>query len=688
MTATAIAPPKASPTSGFRPEIQALRALAVLGVVLFHLWPGRLTGGYAGVDVFFVISGYLITSHLAKEVAATGRVALSRFWARRIRRLLPAALTLLVLTVGATYLWMPRSLWTQHLWEIIASATYWQNWRLTAEAVDYLGAENNPSSVEHYWSLSVEEQFYILWPLLLVAALLIARRLGADNRRVFVAMLTLVGVVGLAVSIWLTAVDPAAAYFVTPTRVWEFAAGGLLAFLPAATARLRGRARVTIAWAGWAAIGLTFVLYTPRTPFPGWTALLPVLGTAAVIWAGSFDRGPLARITAWRPVQFTGDVSYSLYLWHWPIIVIAPYALDRPASLPGNLAILASCFILAAASKRLIEDPARASAWLRSRTGITYAAAVVAMAVTVAFAAWGLVVARDSLADSEERTTRLLGRADGCFGAAAVLGGAQPCEDPDLEGVLLPAPAAILEDTGDAYACYDQDPSGNLQTCTYGSTREDALRIALVGNSHAASLVPGLLDELESAQWSMDTFLSRGCEWRAVAPDDEDCVEHREALQGAMEGGDYDAILVSERRSVGLPADATNPSAALHADAWAPVLASGVPIIALADNPLMTDAALDCIARADGYDAAVGCGVSREDGLGTSDPLIEAVDLAGAGASLIDYTDMYCDDTWCPAVIGHVIAYRDHSHITATFSRTLAPFLVEDVEAILAARAR
>ncbi|WP_296664759.1 acyltransferase family protein [Demequina sp.] len=687
MTTTAATRSKAGPTAGFRPEIQALRALAVLGVVLFHLWPGRLTGGYAGVDVFFVISGYLITSHLAREVTRTGRIALSRFWARRVRRLLPAALSVLVLTTAATYLWVPRSLWTQHLWEVIASATYWQNWRLTAEAVDYLGAENNPSSVEHYWSLSVEEQFYLLWPLLLVGALILARRLGVDNRRVFMVMLALVGAVGLTTSIWMTATNPAAAYFVTPTRVWEFAVGGLLAFAPAATARLGDRGRAATAWAGWAAIAVTFVLYTPRTPFPGWTALLPVLGTAAVIWAGSFERGVLARVTGWRPVQYTGDVSYSLYLWHWPFIVIVPYALDRPPSFLGNVAILVVCYVLAGLSKRFIEDPARDGALLRNRTGRTYAFAVVSMAVTVAFAAWGIVAAQGSLTDSEERTTELVGRTEGCFGAAAVLGGEQPCVDPELDGVLLPEPAAILEDTGDAYACYDQSPGASVQTCTYGSTAPDALKVALIGNSHAASLLPGLMDQLDTANWTLDTYLSRGCEWQAPRPDDAECAEHRQALQQAMEGGGYDLILVSERRSLTIPAGDPNPAAALHAQAWAPLLEQGVPIVAVADNPVMTDTSLDCIARADGFDSASECGVARSDGLGTSDHLPEAVELAGDGAYLVDYTDLYCDESWCPAVIGHVIAYRDRTHITATFSRTLAPFLVADVQDILASHA-
>jgi len=687
MTAATVTARQPATSTGVRPEIQALRAVAVLGVVLFHLWPGRLTGGYAGVDVFFVISGFLITSHLAREVAAQGRVRLARFWARRIRRLLPAALLVLGLTAAATYLWVPRALWPQHLWEVVASATYWQNWRLTAEAVDYLGAENAPSSVEHYWSLSVEEQFYLVWPLLLVAALAIARRMRLAHTRVFVGALGLVGVGGLATSVIVTATDPAAAYFITPTRVWEFAAGGLLAFVPAAASRLSERGRRAVAWAGWAAIGATFVLYTPSAPFPGWTALVPVLGTVAVIWAGSTDGGLLDRLTGWRPVQVTGDVSYSLYLWHWPIIVIAPYALDRGPSLPGNVAILGACYLLALVSKRYIEDPARTSATLSRRTGLTYALGAAGMAAVVAFAAWGLLATRADLEESERLTDELtsVGTASaGCFGAAAVLGGVDPCVDPALDGVLLPEPGAIKADTGIAYQCYDQSPGAEVKTCMYGSERADALRVAVAGNSHAASLLPGLLDQAADANWSIDTFVARGCVWQAVVPDDE-CAEHREALQEAMETGGYDVILVAERRSLDIPAGDPNPVSGLHAEAWAPVLASGTLVVAVADNPIIPESMLDCIATGDGLEGVRACGIPRETAFATSDQLVEAVGMAGAGAHLVDYSDVYCHGSWCPAVVGNAIVYRDTHHITATFSRTLGPFLVEDVERIVAA---
>lgn len=161
-------------TDAKRLDIQGLRALAVLLVVIYHLWPGRLTGGYVGVDVFFVISGYLITAHLVKEAAQSGTVALGRFWARRVRRLLPAAFTVLIACAVVALFVLPAAQRAQNLREIGASALYVQNWLLAFDSIDYLGAENQASVVQHYWSLSVEEQFYLVWPVLIVIALAVA----------------------------------------------------------------------------------------------------------------------------------------------------------------------------------------------------------------------------------------------------------------------------------------------------------------------------------------------------------------------------------------------------------------------------------------------------------------------------------------------------------------------------------
>ena len=237
-----------------RREIQGLRAVAVLLVVLFHLWPGRVPGGYIGVDVFFVISGFLITSLLLRELDRSGSVSLGQFWARRLRRLLPASYLVLAVSAVGTLLFVPRLVWEQFFGEILGAGLYVENWVLAVNSVDYLAAENSPSPAQHYWTLSAEEQFYLVWPLLVLLGIWLARRAtrrsgvpAVPRRAVFVVLA--VGVVAsLAYSLWVSATNPAWAYFVTPARAWEFGAGALLAFAPPVARRVPVLARALLGW--------------------------------------------------------------------------------------------------------------------------------------------------------------------------------------------------------------------------------------------------------------------------------------------------------------------------------------------------------------------------------------------------------------------------------------------------------
>ena len=331
-----------SRASGFCLDIQGLRAIAVSMVVIYHLRPSLLPGGFAGVDVFFVISGYLITGHLWRGYRKTGSVSLLDFWGRRARRLVPAAALVLLVTWLVARVAEPVTELPDIAVQIRASALYFQNWQLASEAVNYLQSEGPATPVQHFWSLSVEEQFYLVWPLLFGAAALVAivvaRARGgrgghhrprrqpspAAARRaglVTVAVLTtaLVGC-SLAYSVYDTRTNPAAAYFVTTTRMWELGVGGLLAMVPDTYGRRIGR-QGWLGWAGLAAVMVAAFTLSGTSPFPGWIALLPVLGAAAMIAGGSADGrlGP-APLTSARPLVFLGGISYSLYLWHWPII--------------------------------------------------------------------------------------------------------------------------------------------------------------------------------------------------------------------------------------------------------------------------------------------------------------------------------------------------------------------------------
>lgn len=330
-TAPAPEPKLRSKPAVMRKDIQALRALAVGLVVVYHLWPKRLTGGFIGVDVFFVISGFLITSHLIAKPPQSLK-DFGEFWGRRIRRLLPIAFLVMALTGIGVYFLAPVTQWANSGKQLLASAFYVQNWALAGEAVDYLAADNVPTALQHYWSLSVEEQFYIFWPLFLGILGFTAVRQSFISTKVFVGSgVTLLIAVSLAWSYYLTATSPGEAYFVTTTRMWELALGGLGAFVfPWLMAKIGQRRfiRPILSWVGIAMIMYAAVTFSGATAFPGVSALIPVLGTVFVLVANAeANPGSPTWFVTSQPIQHLGDISYGIYLWHWPIIVLLPAVL-------------------------------------------------------------------------------------------------------------------------------------------------------------------------------------------------------------------------------------------------------------------------------------------------------------------------------------------------------------------------
>ena len=343
-----------------RPEIQALRAVAIGCVVLYHFWPAVLPAGFVGVDVFFVVSGFLITGLLLRDAERYGRVRLREFYVRRARRILPAALVVLSACAVATLLFVPRVEWRPFLQQILSSSLYVQNWHLARDSQIPSRADLESTPVQHFWSLSVEEQFYLVWPLLIILALWLAMRLGRRRQVLIAAVLAVATVASFVHGVVLTAQDHNLAYFSTLSRAWEFGVGGLLAIVPAVVGERLRRTRALAAWIGLAAIAIAARTFTDPELFPGTIGLVPVLGTAAVIWAG-MPRAALssAPIAGLRPVQWFGGISYSLYLWHWPIIMFTPYIVGQPSQAPVMVLLLVLSIVVADASKRWIEDPFR-----------------------------------------------------------------------------------------------------------------------------------------------------------------------------------------------------------------------------------------------------------------------------------------------------------------------------------------
>ncbi|ANJ27881.1 hypothetical protein ATC03_15325 [Agromyces aureus] len=330
-------------------------------MVLHHGWPAIAPAGYMGVDVFFVVSGYLITALLLREVDRTGRISLREFYVRRARRILPAAMAVLLAVSAATLAFAPYRDWAAYFREIVASTFYVENWRLAVDSQLPASADLESTPVQHFWSLSVEEQFYLAWPLLILLALWILRRRGHSLQRILWVVLGAVTSASFAWSLVLIGSDHNLAYFSTVARAWEFGVGGLLALLASSAPRFFAASgqgvRAAASWAGLALIVVPIATFQDTEAFPGVWVLLPVVGTLAIIWAGlPATRWSTAGVVGLRPVQWMGDVSYSLYLWHWPIFMFVPMITGVPSPPLLMVALVGVSLVVAALSKQFIED--------------------------------------------------------------------------------------------------------------------------------------------------------------------------------------------------------------------------------------------------------------------------------------------------------------------------------------------
>jgi peptidoglycan/LPS O-acetylase OafA/YrhL len=680
-----------------RADIQGLRAIAVSAVLLYHLWPHRLTGGFTGVDVFFVISGFLITSHLLAH-PPTGLGDLMQFWSRRIRRLLPAALLVLAATLLASRLVAPSTQWANTAEQARSAALYVVNWRLASDSVNYLAAENAASPVQHFWSLSVEEQFYLFWPVLILALVLLARAARRRAKPAVIAGMSLVVAVSLIYSIHATNTEPARAYFVTPTRVWELGIGGLLAAWISRRAfgrsadeeslPLPAPARVALAWTGLAAIAVTAVTFTGTTPFPGWQALLPVLGAAAVIGANApMTVGSPALLLALRPVQWLGNVSYSLYLWHWPLIVLVPYVSHNHLGRVDKAAIIVVSLALAGLTKRFVEDRFRRPAWGRPLVK-PFALAALGMAVVIA----GVAAQTGEVHNREQQAQAALERAlashGPCFGAAALAAPAGTCK-PTTSGTLTPDPVQAANDKSDAYAavshkkdCFAYLPSFRPVTCTFGDPNA-SVNVALVGNSHAGEWVTPLEVLAKRNGWRITTYLASQCAFADVAQT-FDTSAHSQACLGWVHrttkrliGGHYDLVVMVNRISVTAVGMNLSQSEAAYQRGYETELkamhAAHLSVIGVRDTPAPGRSVPDCLAAHPGDYSA--CNGTRSKWL-PKEPLIAAIaSIKDPRITAVDLTDYICGPRICAAAVGSVPVYFDGSHLTATYAGTLAPYL-------------
>ena len=710
MTATLAPPtPRPAPTRprrggpGFRGDIEGLRAVAVLLVVAFHAGLPLVDGGFVGVDVFFVISGFLITGLLVDELAATGRISLTEFYARRVRGLRPLSTLGRAATAAGTYaLFRPIDRVVVG-GDVVAAALWMANWQFAAESAQYM-ADSAQSPLLHYWSLSVEEQFYVVWPLLLLAVVgrgrLALRSWRVAARRMALA-LTLLAVLSLTVS-WASSEAGPVAYFGLHTRAWELAAGALLALARPSLRLMTRRAALAAAWTGVVLILGSVLVFDEATPFPGLAALGPVVGTMMLVAAGSrvSDSGPSA-VLGHRVPRHIGRISYAWYLWHWPCLVLVDARWPQPvvdaaaehaaprAPWPLLLAAVVASYVLAVASHFVVEKPLRAARFLRrsQRTSLRFGAGLVVSSLVAAVA----LVSASLIAEQQEERRALES------GIASQASAATPVTPMSPEQARTDVPAVPSA----CHAGFDDSELPAAATCRLGVPR-GGRTIALIGDSHAQHWIPALEAAARERNWTVYVFTKAACpvadvpvwsrpgksrydscaRWRANL---FDRIASIDGLDAVVVGrySDYRDLVLLGPRTFSNGATVGGPWRAGAQRAFARLAQAAPSILVMRDVPRPPSDVPTCLSR---HLDDAQCRFPRADGMGLDEPLARAEEAAGAahGVRLVDLNSHICPADPCPVVApdGKVI-YRDADHLAASFSATLSAPLGEAVEAAL-----
>ncbi|TKJ21521.1 acyltransferase family protein [Blastococcus sp. CCUG 61487] len=682
----------------FRADIQGLRAVAVGLVVAAHV-TGRPAGGFIGVDVFFVISGFLITGLLVRERDRAGRISFRGFYARRARRLLPAAFATLAATIAAAHYVFLSGRFQETVTDVVWAALFSANINFALQGTDYFELTAAPSMVQHFWSLAVEEQFYLVWPVLILLAFAVplasGRRhakppRGSARTTVLWLVLGAVTAASFAWSLHATSTSPATAYFSTFTRAWELGVGALVAVSATQLQRVPAAWRAALAWAGLAAVLAAAFVIDERTPFPGSAAALPVLGTALVLAWGATPGGPGGRwMLGSAPAGFLGAISYSLYLWHWPVLIVAGVLLTG-GSPAFYLAALGGSLVLATVSYYCIEQPVLHSSWLlprgsarTERAGAVFRRArwVAAAAVVVAAASVVAVVAVPRADTGEEQVAAARAAAE-----ANAADESQPALTPLQEEIQAATLATEWPEDLDpgfdelpgyltkmwAEGCLHIGPD-NVDECRYGDA--DAPRtVAVLGDSFAASWVPALRESLVPQGWAVQSLTFGLCPNITATVFLEGqpftgCSEHREwAIEHILEQRP-DMVVLSHTWRAGLERGADLPAAFRQglAAVVQRLKASGAEIVLLGAPPGSVSL-LDCATSLNGPHDCLG---------GPSETFAQQVAseqevAAETGVRAVDPGAWFCINGLCPTIVGSTPVYPDGGHMTAEYSRRIA----------------
>ncbi len=652
--------------SGFRPEVQGLRALAVLMVVVYHIFIGRVSGG---VDIFLLISAFFMTGSFVRRMEAGRPLAIPRYWLHTFKRLLPLAVITILLTSWALSSWYPEwAEWTYRE-DALASIFYRENWHLAAVGADYYAATQSLASpFQHFWSLSVTGQVFLIWPLIFGLGHLICRATGWRPVKVLAVIFGLIFVGSLAYSTYITAADQQLAYFDTRARLWEFALGSLLALAIPLVNPAR-RARMALGWIGLAAMISCGLVLDVQGVFPGWIALWPLGAAAAIMIAGQSDsRFGVDRFLSWTPMQRLGDSAYALYLVHWPILTTYRAVTDdlEVGVIAGTILVLVSIGIAVAAT-RFIDEPLRGWRWADAST--THMAVLVAASLTIAavpVSGWINVETSRLRAETEQARADFALNNPGAqtltdgfvydgYPGAQVLPRVGELDDQWME---MPDSCAgrfaPREELSPGY-CW-QTPTVFLPART----------VVVVGNSHTQQLLAALVPIAEERNWQLVALLQPGCSFGLDGPDL--CVQTSAAFLRYLLEVQPDAVVTMGTRS-----EVEDPDGEFiplgFDEVIDPLLDQGISVVGIRDTPRFEVSRVDCWTR--NRDSLDNCTVPVDELLAPESPG-DAWAESRDGFTSLDLTDLYCPGGQCPAVIGNVLVWMDYDHLSRDYASTMA----------------
>ncbi|RZT84176.1 peptidoglycan/LPS O-acetylase OafA/YrhL [Pseudonocardia sediminis] len=660
----------------YRPELQGLRALAVALVVVYHVWFNRVSGG---VDVFFLISGFLVTGGLYRS-ACRGPLDLRATWSRQLSRLLPAAGVVLLASVAAGALLLPESRWLPAVREIVTSTLFLHNWQLAADSVDYAAQNDAAGIAQHFWSLSVQGQFYLVWPLLVALVALVARRDSRDLHRTLTVALAVVGGASLLFSVWLTALDQPLAYFHSLTRVWEFALGGLLALWITRIEELPVmgvRTRVALGWTGVAALVSCGFLLPVQDAFPGWVALWPTLAAALVLTAGrTGHRFGADRLLVTPLMHRLGDISFPLYLWHWPILILTLVLTGwSQPGLVGGLGVIAAALVLAVLTHRFVEQPLqRARPRVALRTGLAMAGTVLLLC-----GAWQGVATVRAQPGVEVGSPAHPGA--GALDPTFTFAGTDVDDAP-----LLPSLVQAGDDwsyrTG-TWLCGPSPERPEVEVCRIPPPGDapPERTVAVIGDSHAQQYTGALIPIAAQRNWELVVMFRGACPFSTaseVDPADEGCTAWNALAADELTALQPDAVFTLASRDV-RPGQTEQTPPGFVAQWWR-MHDAGIPVVGLRDNPRPGFSVPDCVSGNGRH--ADACGLEREAVYPALPSYTMAPDVP-PNVSFVDMADHLCDARSCPSEVGNVLVYMDDNHLTSTFTASLAPVIERHLETTL-----